>query len=72
MKKLIILLAVLVISGCEVSANISSNGKANKSEILYYTTTVYVWIDPETKCEYFYDRILTPRLDRNGKQICSD
>lgn len=34
---------------------------------------VYLYVDPETKCEYLSNSnnsSLTPRYGRNGKQIC--
>lgn len=39
----------------------------------YKQTSVAVWIDPETKCEYISGSrtaAMTPRLDRQGRQIC--
>lgn len=35
--------------------------------------TPYVYIDGETGCHYlatYHDGALTPRMDRNGKQVC--
>lgn len=49
-------------------------GRANALETGFKVQKViYVWIDPETKCEYVggvTQSALTPRLNREGKQIC--
>lgn len=35
------------------------------------SSSVRLWIDPETGCEYFAEA-WRPRLDRNGRQLCSE
>lgn len=40
---------------------------------IYSNPSAAIWIDPETKCEYIggnANAAFTPRLNREGKQIC--
>jgi len=55
---------LLALTGCGRSESRAGNGGAR---------TPYVWSDPATGCEYLAQmdgKALTPRMDRNGKQVC--
>jgi hypothetical protein len=59
--------AVLVLLGVGILVALILN---SDYEIPNTIPESYVKVDPLTGCEYLNFNGLTPRLDRNGKQIC--
>ena len=82
MKFLIpIVSSLLLVGGCSVkvstSAKVQTESNMAKLSIAKKigetnTAGIYVWVDPETDCEWLSTNrtSLVPRLDNTGKQIC--
>lgn len=65
----LIVTVLLSVAGCEGSP--AQPAKADQKPVpSFYSVSLYT--DPDTGCEYLaqYRGGITPRLDRNGKQVC--
>jgi hypothetical protein len=74
-NKMIIFITAIIsgcTAGCEVNAKTETRLTDKTGLYIAASNSPYLWIDPLTKCEYLLDHGITPRLDRNGKQICRD
>lgn len=68
-----LILAVVLLDGCKrAEAEMQSTPEA--SELRAARTSASVFTDPETGCQYLgmYGEAVTPRMGRDGKQICRE
>lgn len=72
--KPIVIFGFIVFAAGLAACTKEDTSSLNRAGNLHRNQTVYLWIDPETRCEYLSNNLgnssIIPRYDKFGKQIC--